>query len=183
VLIFNDGPDTCYLAEVFVDGKRAQHFVLHGPRDTKTFVGFAQRIGHRGSEKSFCFSMPRPVFEVAGRSNIEPEQDEEKLIEIGSVRIDLHETFFTKKEVRIERRKAAVSTLSLREKKTAKSLGSTAAVRAGAPCLPHSQPLYRTHSRTAGPTLEGKLKKKMETVSYYDPPKENNKVTSGRIFY
>jgi hypothetical protein len=79
--------------------------------------------------------MPRPVFEVAGRSNIEPEQDEEKLIEIGSVRIDLHETFFTKKEVRIERRKAAVSTLSLREKKTAKSLGSTAAVRAGATTL------------------------------------------------
>ena len=74
-----------------------------------------------------------------------------------------------------------MSTLSLREKKTAKSLGSTAAVRAGAPCLPHSQPLYRTHSRTAGPTLEGKLKKKMETVSYYDPPKENNKVTSGRF--
>ena len=135
VSIFNDGPDTCYLAEVFVDGRRAQHFVLHGPRDTKTFVGFAQRMGHAGGEKSFCFSMPRPVFEGAGRSNIEPEQDAEKLQEIGSVRIDLHETFFTKKEVRIERRKAVVSTLSLREKKTAKSLGSTAAVRAGATTL------------------------------------------------
>jgi hypothetical protein len=145
VSLLNDEPDACYLAEVFVDGKRAQHFVLDGPRDTKTFVGFAQSIGHRGGEKSICFSMPQPVFEVAGRSNMEPEQDEEKLIEIGSVRIDLHETFFTKNEVRIERKQGGGVDFEPTDKKTAQSLGDCCCAcwcHNPSPCLPNSQPAY-----------------------------------------
>ena len=131
--LFPCPPSPSQWAEVFVDGKRAQHFVLHGPSSTKTFVGFAQNMGHRGGEKAFCFSMPRPVFEVAGQSSIEPEQDPEKLADIGSVRIDLHRTSFLRREDK-DLHGAGVD-FDPTDKKTAKRVGSSAAVRAGA--TPH----------------------------------------------
>ena len=119
-------------AEVFVDGKLAQHRVLHGPSSTETYVGFAQRMGSTGGEKAFCFSMPRPVFEVAGQSSIEPEQDPEKLADIGSVRIDVHRTYQKRKGVEsVGGRFRGADGFEPTDKKTAKSLGSTAAVRAG----------------------------------------------------
>jgi hypothetical protein len=171
VSVLHDEPGACYWAQVFVDGKIAQRLMLKGPHCGKTFVGFAQRMGHTGGEKSFCFSMPRPVFEVAGRSNIEPEQDAEKLKEIGSVRIDLHKTLLIKTEVRTVssgfggRHQGGGVDFEPTDKKTAKSLGSTAAVRAGTttllpacpiPCLPvFAFTLYRTHATTAGPALPG----------------------------
>ena len=61
--------------QVFIDGIRAQHFLLTGPRSSKTFVGFASRMGWSGGEKAFCFSMPRAVFEVNGQSNVQEVTD------------------------------------------------------------------------------------------------------------
>lgn len=93
VALQNDAADKHYWAEVFVDGVLAQHRVLRGPACSQNFVGFARRMGHGGGERAFCFSMPRPVFEVNGSSSAPPQQkDQEKLVEIGSVRVDIHET-------------------------------------------------------------------------------------------
>ena len=91
----NDAPSKYYWAEVFVDGVRAQHRILQGPASREIFVGFTRRMGFGGGERAFCFSMPRPVFEVNGSSSAAPE-DPEKLVEIGSVRIDIHETSLRK---------------------------------------------------------------------------------------
>ena len=88
----NDAPGKLYWAAVFVDGVKAQHKILQGPASGHLFVGFARRMGHGGGERAFCFSMPRPVFEVNGHSSVPQEQDPEKLVEIGSVRVDIHET-------------------------------------------------------------------------------------------
>ena len=171
-------------AEVFVDGKLAQHKVLCGPHSTQSFVGFAERMGHSGGEKAFCFSMPRPVFEVAGQSSIQPEQDPDKLADIGSVRVDIHKTNRLRKEVETDGssgRFRGAGEFEPTDKKTAKSLGSTAAVRAG-PRLPGGR---EATGWDEGGVVKGmaKFSAKKQTVTYYDPPTASNKVASGRIRY
>ena len=59
--------DKPYWVECFVDGIKAQRLLLKGANASATFVGFAEVMGHRGSERAFCFGMPRPSFEVNGR--------------------------------------------------------------------------------------------------------------------
>jgi hypothetical protein len=161
VSLLHDEPVACYWARVFVDGQIAQHFVLQGPCCKQTSVGFAQTMGHAGGEKSFCFSVPPTVPKV-----IEPEQDAEKLIEIGSVRIDLHKTSLVRQDVK------TVSSgfgdgvdFEPTDKDTAKMLGLAVVVFAGTttllpacqiPCLPvFAFTLYLTPANTAGPALPG----------------------------
>ena len=50
-----------------MDGIKAQRLLLQEANSFATFVGFAEVMGHRGSERAFCFGMPRPSFEVNGR--------------------------------------------------------------------------------------------------------------------
>lgn len=175
-----------------MDGIKAQRLLLKGANASATFVGFAEEMGHKGGERAFCFSMPRPSFEVNGRgvdtvntSSDMQEKDKEKLQEIGSLRVNFHETVLQSVRTEVSSHSQGSSKrgdgvdFTPTDKKTAKSVGSTAAVRAG-PTLPGSRAV-KGSAQGGGTGNALGSRAKTHTVTYYASAQDSNKVATARI--
>lgn len=127
VKVEDQNPSALYWVAVFVDGVFAQRLIFDSVNDfQRTFVGFAERPGFVGSERTFCFSMPRSV----SGSSISTADTKN---EAGCIRIDVHTTSRIRQTTENGSTGSANTTLSFQplDKQAAKGLGSTAAVRPG----------------------------------------------------